>query len=81
MALDTKTLESDIYDALIKAFSSDDLPAEAKEDTEQRYAEFAKELKNAISAFVKSGTVSTNVTTAVNTSTSTGVGTGTGSVT
>jgi hypothetical protein len=80
MALNRTSLEETIYQALLEAFSSDKLPVDAKKDTEERYASFASDLASAIEDFVKSGTVSTNVTTVVNTSTSTGVGTGTGTI-
>ena len=78
MPLDVATLETSIFDALIKAFSSDDLPSEAKSATEERYRVFASELREAIDVFVRSGTVVTVVTqdTPV-----VGTGTGTGVVT
>lgn len=61
MPLDVATLETSIFDALIKAFSSNDLPPESKAVTEERYRVFASELREAIDVFVRSGTVVTTV--------------------
>jgi len=81
MSLDSKKLENDLVQAFIKVFSSDKIPESARKESEEKYTELAKELKKAIEAYVKSGTVKTKVTSTSSRPLSNGRVTGTGNIT
>ena len=73
MALNKKKLQSDIESVLNNLRKQTDDPAKASKD-------FATQLADAIDSYVKSGSVSTNVTGNITGTTTAVVGTGTGNI-
>jgi hypothetical protein len=77
MALDVATLETTLETVIKDAFKFNDIPdGDEKNAAKQQYQELAAGLASAIDTFVRSGTVSTTVTTSGTASAQSGTGTG-----